>query len=239
MWAVWPEVLKHYAKHYQTGEPMPPALLEKVLAMRKFNQGFATTEYLAAALLDQAWHQLRPDEVPTDTVAFEAAALHRAGVDFAPVPPRYHSTYFSHIFASPAYSAGYYSYIWAEVLDADSVEWFKAHGGLTRANGDHLRADGALARRQRRGAHALPQLHGPRSLCRAAAETPRPRARRPRARRESGSCRCRAIMRWITAHKAVERIVPNALEASCGQAAPPNCLTSAERIHVAKAIREH
>jgi peptidyl-dipeptidase Dcp len=139
MWAVWPEVLKNYAKHYQTGEPMPAALLDKVLAVRKYNQGFLTTEYLAAALLDQAWHQLKPAEVPTDPVAFEAAALHRAGVDFAPVPPRYHSTYFSHVFSGIAYSAGYYSYIWAEVLDADSVEWFKQHGGLTRANGDHLR----------------------------------------------------------------------------------------------------
>jgi peptidyl-dipeptidase Dcp len=139
MWAVWPEVLKNYAKHYQTDEPMPAALLEKVLAVRIYNQGFTTTEYLAAALLDQAWHQLKPDEVPTDTVAFETAALHRAGVDFAPVPPRYHSTYFSHVFSGIAYSAGYYSYIWAEVLDADSVEWFKQHGGLTRANGDRLR----------------------------------------------------------------------------------------------------
>jgi peptidyl-dipeptidase Dcp len=139
MWAVWPEVLKNYAKHYQTGEPMPPALLEKVLAARKFNQGFLTTEYLAAALLDQAWHQLKPGEVPTDTVAFETAALHRAGVDFAPVPPRYHSTYFSHVFSGIAYSAGYYSYIWAEVLDADSVEWFKQHGGLARASGDRFR----------------------------------------------------------------------------------------------------
>ena len=139
MWAVWPEVLKNYAKHYQTGEPMPAALLEKVLAVRQYNQGFLTTEYLAAAILDQAWHQLQPAEVPTDTVAFETAALHRAGVDFAPVPPRYHSTYFSHVFSGIAYSAGYYSYIWAEVLDADTVEWFRQQGGLTRANGDRLR----------------------------------------------------------------------------------------------------
>jgi peptidyl-dipeptidase Dcp len=118
---------------------MPPALLAQMLAAQKFNQGFATTEYLAAALLDQAWHQLTPDEVPADVDAFETAALHRAGMDFAPVPPRYHSTYFSHIYTDEDYSAGYYSYIWAEVLDADSVEWFKQHGGLTRANGDRLR----------------------------------------------------------------------------------------------------
>jgi peptidyl-dipeptidase Dcp len=140
MWAIWPEVLKNYARHYETGAPMPAALVEKLLAARKFNQGFATTEYLAAALLDQAWHQLKPDEVPSadGVVAFEAAALKKAGVDFAPVPSRYRSTYFSHTF-SGGYSAGYYSYIWSEVLDADSVEWFKQHDGLTRANGDHFR----------------------------------------------------------------------------------------------------
>ncbi len=140
MWATWPEVLKHYAKHYQTGAPMPQELVEKVFATRKFNQGFATTEYLAASLLDQAWHQLKPDQVPAGdgVMAFEAEALHKAGVDFAPVPPRYRTTYFVHVFKND-YSAGYYSYIWAEVLDADSVEWFKAHGGLTRANGDHFR----------------------------------------------------------------------------------------------------
>ena len=138
MWATWPEVLKNYAKHYQTGEPMPQALLDKVQAAEKFNQGFKTTEYLAASLLDQAWHQLTPEQVPTDALAFEAAALKKAGVDFAPVPPRYRTAYFSHVFSS-GYSAGYYSYLWSEVLDADSVEWMKAHGGLTRANGDHFR----------------------------------------------------------------------------------------------------
>ncbi len=140
MWAVWPEVLKNYAKHYQTGEPMPAELVEKVLDIRKFNQGYMTTEYLAAALLDQAWHQLKPDDVPAaeHVTDFEAAALKKAGVDFAPVPPRYRTTYFSHVF-SPDYSAGYYSYIWSEVLDADTVEWFKQNGGLTRENGDRFR----------------------------------------------------------------------------------------------------
>ena len=138
MWASWPEVLKNYAKHYQTGEPMPAALLDKMLATQKFNQGFKTTEYLAAALLDQSWHQLKPAEVPTDALAFEASALQKAGVDYRAVPPRYRSTYFSHAFAG-GYSAGYYSYIWSEVLDADSVDWFKKHGGLTRENGDHFR----------------------------------------------------------------------------------------------------
>ncbi len=140
MWAVWPEVLTHYAKHYQTGAPMPTELIDKILATRKFNQGFATTEYLAASLLDQAWHQLKPAEVPRpdDVMRFETTALRNAGVDFAPVPPRYRTTYFLHVFQND-YAAGYYSYIWAEVLDADSVEWFKAHGGLMRANGDRFR----------------------------------------------------------------------------------------------------
>ena len=139
MWADWPEVLRHYAKHYQTGEPMPQELLDKVQAAAKFDQGFATTEYLAAALLDQAWHQLRR-EVPAaaDVMAFEAAALKRAGVDYPPVPPRYR-THLLHAHLRGGYSAGYYSYLWSEVLDADTVEWLKSHGGLTRANGDHFR----------------------------------------------------------------------------------------------------
>src|SRR6184192_4374530 len=139
MWATWPEVLKNYAKHYKTGEPIPPALLDKVIAAEKFNQGYKTTEYLSATLLDQAWHQLNPSDVPQDAVAFGAEALHKAGVDFPPVPPRYRSAYFSHAFAG-GYSAGYYSYLWSEVLDADTVEWFKEHGGLKRENGDRFRA---------------------------------------------------------------------------------------------------
>ena len=140
MWAVWPDVVKNYAKHYQTGAPMPAELLEKMLATQKFNEGFKTTEYLAATLLDQAWHQLKPADVPgaDGVLAFEAAALHRAGVDFAPVPPRYRSTYFLHAFTG-AYAAGYYSYLWSEVLAADTTDWFMEHGGLTRANGDRFR----------------------------------------------------------------------------------------------------
>ena len=138
MWAIWPEVLKNYAKHYQTGEPIPQPLLDKVLAAEKFNQGFKTTEYLSASILDQSWHQLAPADMPKDAVAFEASALQKAGVDFAPVPPRYRTFYFSHIFAS-GYSAGYYSYLWSEVLDADTVEWMKQNGGLKRENGDRFR----------------------------------------------------------------------------------------------------
>ena len=141
MWATWPEILKNYAKHHETGAPLPAELLAKVTAAAQFNQGFKTTEYLAATLLDQAWHQLAASEIPAadGVLAFEAAALKKVGLDFAPVPPRYRSTYFSHIFSSDAYSAGYYSYIWSEVLDADTVEWFKSNGGLTRENGDRFR----------------------------------------------------------------------------------------------------
>lgn len=139
MWAIWPSVLENYAKHHETGEPMPKELLDKVLATQTFNEGFATTEYLAASLVDQAWHQLQPGEVPAadGVVAFEKKALEDAGIALPQVPPRYRSTYFSHIMGG--YSAGYYAYIWSEVLDADTVEWFKENGGLKRENGDHFR----------------------------------------------------------------------------------------------------
>jgi peptidyl-dipeptidase Dcp len=139
MWSDWPSVLANYAKHYQTGAPMPQELLDKVLATAKFNQGFATTEYLGAAMLDQRWHQLSADQLPAadGVMAFEAAALKADGIDFYAVPPRYRTPYFSHIMGG--YAAGYYAYIWSEVLDANSVEWFKQHGGLTRENGDHFR----------------------------------------------------------------------------------------------------
>jgi peptidyl-dipeptidase Dcp len=140
MWADWPSVLAHYARHHETGVPMPKELLDKVLATSKFNQGFATTEYLGAAMLDQSWHQIGVDKVPAadGVMAFERAALKANGTDFAPVPPRYRTPYFSHIMGG--YSAGYYAYIWSEVLDANTVEWFKQHGGLTRENGDRFRA---------------------------------------------------------------------------------------------------
>ena len=139
MWSVWPEILANYAVHHETGEAMPRELLDKVLASQKFNQGYITTEYLAASLLDQAWHQLAPEDVPdaNGLLAFEARVLSDAGVALETVPPRYRSTYFSHIVGG--YSAGYYAYIWSEVLDADTVEWFKQNGGMTRENGDHFR----------------------------------------------------------------------------------------------------
>ena len=139
MWMTWPSILANYAVHYQTGEPMPRALVDKIEAAEKFNQGYATTEYLAASLLDQAWHQLTVDQVPDDVVAFERQALARAGALLDEVPTRYRSGYFAHIFAG-GYAAGYYSYIWSEVLDADTVEWFKEQGGAERINGDWFRA---------------------------------------------------------------------------------------------------
>jgi peptidyl-dipeptidase Dcp len=139
MWATWPEVLASFAVHHETGEPMPRELVDKVTAMESFNQGFKTSEYLEAALVDQALHRRGPEEVPDadGIMGFEADALAAAGAAFPPVPPRYRVPYFSHIFSS--YSAAYYSYIWAEVLDADGVEWFRENGGLQRRNGDHYR----------------------------------------------------------------------------------------------------
>jgi peptidyl-dipeptidase Dcp len=140
MWMLWPEVLDNYAKHYQTGEPMPREIVERIQASAAFNEGFLTSEYLAAALIDQAWHRIGADDDVTDVAAFEAQALADVGLDNAAVPSRYSSTYFQHIFANSAYDAGYYSYIWSEVLDADTVEWFTANGGLTRTNGDRFRS---------------------------------------------------------------------------------------------------
>jgi len=140
MWIYWPEVLDHYARHIETGEPLPADVVEKLRASETFNQGFATSEYLAASWLDQAWHSLSAADASAeiDVAAFEASALADVGLDAPAVPTRYSSTYFAHVF-SGGYSAGYYSYIWSEVLDADTVEWFRENGGLTRANGDRFR----------------------------------------------------------------------------------------------------
>lgn len=142
MWAWEPSILRAYAVHHRTGEPMPASWVQTLLDARQDGEGFATTEYLGAALLDQAWYRLSPQDVPTDVEqveAFEAAALEAAGTAFAPVPPRYRTTYFNHVFGG-GYSAGYYSYIWSEVLDADTVTWFEENGGLRRENGDTFRA---------------------------------------------------------------------------------------------------
>jgi peptidyl-dipeptidase Dcp len=140
VWADWPSVLANYARHHQTGAPMPRELLDKVARAKRFNQGYTTLSYLGAALVDQRLHQLTAGQMPTadGLVGFEARVLKEEGVDFGPVPPRYSLPYFSHIMGG--YSAGYYAYIWSEVLDADTVQWLMARGGLKRANGDELRA---------------------------------------------------------------------------------------------------
>ena len=137
-WALEPTVLANYAKHYKTGEPMPQSLVEKIRRAHTFNQGYDTTEYLSAALLDLAWHTLAPGSPLQDVSAFEPAALRRFKVDLPAVPPRYHTTYFSHIWGG-GYAAGYYAYLWSEVLDDDAFYWFKEHGGMTRENGERFR----------------------------------------------------------------------------------------------------
>jgi peptidyl-dipeptidase Dcp len=138
-WATYPAIFHHYAKHYQTGAPMPVELAAKIKKAEDFNQGYKLTELLAAAELDMQWHTLpvgsplqKPDE-------FEKAALEKKGLTLSYVPPRYRSSYFSHIWGG-GYAAGYYAYLWAEMLDDDAFEWFQEHGGLTRANGDRFRA---------------------------------------------------------------------------------------------------
>ena len=138
MWILWPEVLDNYARHFETGERLPQSWVDKLNESSTFNEGHATTSYLAAAVLDLAWHSLENMDGITSVEDFEAMAIKDYGLDYHPVPTRYRSTYFSHIFAG-GYSSGYYGYIWSEVLDADTVEWFKENGGLTRANGDHFR----------------------------------------------------------------------------------------------------
>ncbi|MEJ8278790.1 M3 family metallopeptidase [Pseudonocardia spirodelae] len=142
MWLEDPGILASFARHHVTGEPLPADLLAASQAARGYGEGFATTEYLAASLLDQAWHRLSPEEAAgvTDVVAFEQQALEAAGVAHPLVPPRYRTTYFNHVFGS-GYAAAYYSYIWAEVLDADTVAWFGEHGGLRRENGDRFRRE--------------------------------------------------------------------------------------------------
>ena len=138
MWILWPEVLDNYARHYETGERLPQAWVDKLNESATFNEGHATSSYMAAAVLDLAWHSLESIDGITSVEEFEAKAIRDYGLDYHPVPTRYRSTYFSHIFAG-GYSSGYYGYIWSEVLDADTVEWFKENGGLTRSNGDHFR----------------------------------------------------------------------------------------------------
>lgn len=138
--AMDPEVLANYAKHYKTREPMPAELIAKMRRANTFNQGYATSEYLASALLDIEWHML-PADAPlvTDVEAFERAALKKYGLDNAQVPPRYKTSYFSHIWGG-GYAANYYAYMWSEVLDADGCAWFAENGGFNRTNGMHFRS---------------------------------------------------------------------------------------------------
>lgn len=137
-WASDPKVFANYAKHYKTGEPMPQALVDKIKKAAKFNSGYATTEYLSAALLDLAWHTLPADAPLQEVDKFEAEALKKFKVDLAEVPPRYRTSYFDHIWGG-GYSAGYYAYFWSEVLDDDAFEWFKERGGMTPENGQIFR----------------------------------------------------------------------------------------------------
>lgn len=138
MWILWSEVLDNYARHHEIGEPLDAGIVQRLRDSTTFDQGHATSEYLAAAWLDQAWHRLPAGAEIDDVAAFEAAALADIGLLNPVMPTRYSSTYFAHVF-SGGYSAGYYSYIWSEVLDADTVEWFRENGGLTRENGDRFR----------------------------------------------------------------------------------------------------
>jgi len=138
MWILDPQIVDNYARHYQSGERLPQSWIDRLEESSTFNEGHATTSYMAAAILDLAWHSLSSDEVVSDVEKFEAEAIESYGLAYDCVPTRYRSSYFSHIFAG-GYSAGYYGYIWAEVFDADTGEWFKENGGLTRENGDHLR----------------------------------------------------------------------------------------------------
>lgn len=138
MWMLWPEVVNNYARHYLTGEPLPQEWIDNLNAADKFNQGHATTSYLAAAVLDLAWHEIEPGQQIDDLIEFERTALANYGLDYDLVPTRYRSAYFAHIFGG-GYSAGYYGYIWSEILDADTVQWFKTSGGLSAKNGMRFR----------------------------------------------------------------------------------------------------
>ena len=138
MWIFWPEVVNNYAVHYQTGERLPQSIIDAIENSSTFNEGHDTASYLQAAILDLALHQIEDGFDIGDVEEFERRAIEEYGLNYAPVPTRYRTTYFSHIFAG-GYSAGYYGYIWSEILDADTVDWFKENGGLTRANGDHFR----------------------------------------------------------------------------------------------------
>jgi peptidyl-dipeptidase Dcp len=138
-WASYPQIFNHFARHYQTGAPMPPELVAKIKKAATFNMGYKTTEALAAAELDMQWHMLPASAPLQDVDSFERSALERTHLNLEAVPPRYRSSYFLHIWAN-GYAAGYYAYSWSEMLDDAAFQWFEDHGGLTRANGDRFRA---------------------------------------------------------------------------------------------------
>ncbi|PYQ49644.1 MAG: dipeptidyl carboxypeptidase II [Acidobacteria bacterium] len=137
-WALEPEVFAHYAKNYKSGAPMPAPLVKKIKDSQKFNQGYNLGEYLEAALLDMAWHTLPPSTGLQDVNAFEPEALKQFNIAMALIPPRYHTTYFSHVWGG-GYAAGYYAYLWSELIDDDAFYWFKEHGGMSRENGQRFR----------------------------------------------------------------------------------------------------
>ena len=137
-WAAYPAVFDHYARHVETGQAMPADMFEKLQKAANSNEGYSITELLAAAELDMQWHSLPADAPRQNADDFEQQALARAHLDIAAVPPRYRSSYFSHIWGGD-YAAGYYAYLWTQMLDDDAYQWFEDHGGLTRANGERFR----------------------------------------------------------------------------------------------------
>lgn len=164
-WASHPEVFTRYARHYQSGEPMPDALREKMFSATLFNKGYDMTELLSAALLDMNWHSIRADREINDVDAFEAQAIKQENLDLEAVPPRYRSSYFAHIFGG-GYAAGYYAYLWTQMLADDGYQWFVEQGGLRAENGRRFReailsrgnsSDLAELYRQWRGHDPLPE----------------------------------------------------------------------------------
>ncbi|MBS0263443.1 MAG: M3 family metallopeptidase, partial [Planctomycetes bacterium] len=139
-WAIQPEILANYARHYQTGDPIPKTLLDKAIRAKNFNKGFETLEYLAAALLDLEWHSLTSEQIPDDIEKFEAEILKKAGMNHPAIPPRYRTAYFAHIW-SGGYSSSYYAYLWSESLAADAFAHMQANGGCTEANGQTFRKE--------------------------------------------------------------------------------------------------
>jgi peptidyl-dipeptidase Dcp len=137
-WALYPSVLKNYARHYKTNETIPDELVAKIKNAGTFNQGYAITEVLAAANLDMQWHTIKPGTSEQDVDKFETAALQKVHLDLSYVPSRYRTSIFQHIWGG-GYSAGYYAYLWTEMLDHDAYSWFEENGGMSRANGKRFR----------------------------------------------------------------------------------------------------